>query len=224
MDVQVDFLFGAVLLDHDFVQDCGDKGGMDAVLEGEFPLQGGADFLQLFRRPPALFRFRPEGFQPFLQGLCLPVEPVVALLELRRGDNALDAHFQQAVFFCPEGGQVLLDAADVLGIVVLVGNGLENRHHRVNDSLFVLRQLVEDIGHNLVQLCCPELGRGAGRPALVPVDPALPDLLIPFGAFQQLTVEAGPVLLADNLAAVGIAVVELCPALMLPHLLTAALV
>ena len=70
----MDFLFGAVFLDHDFVQDRGHQGGVDTVLEGELPLQGGADFPQLRIRAPPLFRLRPEGFQPLLQGFRLLVE------------------------------------------------------------------------------------------------------------------------------------------------------
>ena len=224
VDVQMDFLFAAAFFDHDFLQDCGDQGGMDAVPEGECPLQGGTDFTELRRRPPFLFRFPPKGLQPFLQSLCLLVEAVVALLELRHGDDALDAHLQQAVFFCPEGGQVLLHAADILGIVVFVGDGLENGHYRVYNGLFVLRQLVKNIRHDPVQLRRPELRRGAGRPAFISVDTTLPGLLFTLGAFQQLTVEAGAVFLTDDLAAVRISVVEFRPALMGHHLFTASLV
>ena len=153
-------------------------------MEGELPFQSGSDFLQPCRRPLSFFRFRPEGFQPFLQGLGLLVEAIVALLELRHGDDALDAHLQQAVLFCLDGRQVLLHAPDILYVVMFVGDGLENGYHRVDDGLFALRQLVEDIGHDLIQLRCPELGRGAGRPALVPVNSALPDFLFTLGAFQ----------------------------------------
>ena len=64
MDVQVDFLFGAVLFDHDFVQDRGDQGGVNAVLEGEFLFQGGADFLQLLRRPKLGRRASRPAFIP----------------------------------------------------------------------------------------------------------------------------------------------------------------
>lgn len=91
-----------------------------------------------------------EGFQPLLQGLGLLIEPVIALFELRHGDDALNAHLQQAVLFCPKGCQVLLNAADVLGVVVLVGDGLEDRHHRVDDGLFVPGKLIEDVSHDLV--------------------------------------------------------------------------
>ena len=95
-------------------------------MEQKLLLQGGADFLQPVCRPPSLFRLRLELPQPFLQPVDLFVEPVVALLELRCGDGPLDAHLQQAVFFCPNGGQVLLDAPDILDVVVLVGNGLKS--------------------------------------------------------------------------------------------------
>ena len=43
----------------------------------------------------------------------------------RRADDPINAHFQQAVFFCLDGGQVLLNAPKVLGVVVLVRDGLE---------------------------------------------------------------------------------------------------
>ena len=107
---------------------------------------------------------------------------------------------------------------------MLVGDGLENSHHRVDDGLLVLGQLIEDLGHDLVQLHGPQLRRGAGRPAPVPIDPALPDLLFALGAFQCLPVEAGAVLLAYDLAAVWIAVMELCSDLVGHHLFTAPLV
>lgn len=41
----MDVLFGAGFLDHNFVQDGSDQGGVDYVLKGELLLQSGADFL-----------------------------------------------------------------------------------------------------------------------------------------------------------------------------------
>ena len=88
--------------------------------------------------------------QPFFQGFDLLVEAVVALLELQPGDDALNAHLQQAVLFCVDRGQVLLNPADILRVVVFVRDSSENGHHRVDDSLLVLRQLVKDFGHDLI--------------------------------------------------------------------------
>ena len=44
IDVQVYVLLGAGFFDYDSVQNRGDQGGADAVLEGELLLQSGADF------------------------------------------------------------------------------------------------------------------------------------------------------------------------------------
>ena len=76
----------------------------------------------------------------------------------------------------------------------------------------------------LHQLRCPELRRGTDRPALVSVDPALPDFFVTRGTFQQLPVKAGSVLPTDNLAAIGVAVVKLRGTLVLFCLLAVALV
>ena len=45
MDVQVQRLLGAALFDYNMVQNGGDEGGIDAVLEGQFLSQNGADFM-----------------------------------------------------------------------------------------------------------------------------------------------------------------------------------
>ena len=107
---------------------------------------------------------------------------------------------------------------------MFVRDRLEDGHHCLDDGLSILGQLVKNARHHLVQFGSVELRRRAGRPAPVPIYPALPDLLLPRPAFQHLPVEAGSMLLTDDLSAVGVAVVEFCSALMGHHLFAAPLV
>lgn len=84
---------------------------------------------------------------------------------------------------------------------------MDNAYHSIDDGLLVLSKLVKNLCHDLIQLSGAKLGRGTGGSAPVAVDPALPDLLFPQRTFPHLAVEAGTVLLADDLAAVRVAVV-----------------
>ena len=154
----------------------------------------------------------------------LLVEGIVALFEFRRGEGALYAHLQQAVLFGIDGGQFRLDPSGILAVVVLIRNGLNDLHHSVHDRRLILRQLVEDLRHDLVQFRRPHLRCGAGCPPPIPIYPALPDLFLSFGAFQHLSVKAGPMLFTDDLAAVWIAVMELGGTLVGHHLGAAPLV
>ena len=60
VDVQMQHLFGAALLDDDMVQNRGDDGGADSLLAGQLLFQRRADFLKLRRDLSVLCRFRLE--------------------------------------------------------------------------------------------------------------------------------------------------------------------
>lgn len=63
-----------------------------------------------------------------LQFPNLLIEGVIALFELRRGERALNADLQQAIFFCINSRQLRLYPYDILTVVVLIGNGLNDLH------------------------------------------------------------------------------------------------
>ncbi len=49
-----------------------------------------------------------------------------------------------------DGGQVFLNVSNFLGVVMFVRDGLEDGHHSVDDNLFVLSQLIKNLGHDLI--------------------------------------------------------------------------
>lgn len=77
-------------------------------------------------------------------------------MDFRCGNDALDAHFQQAVFFCLDGSDIILNALGVLDVVMFIRGRLDRFDQGVDDGRLILGQLVEYAGHDLIQLCGPQ--------------------------------------------------------------------
>ena len=208
--------------DNDVIQNCGHQPGVDVLPKRELPLQGGSDLLQPCLGEPALLRLLMNQRDLPLQLPELPVEAVVPLPELRRGECPRKAQLQQVILLGTDGGALRLQVPGAGGTARRTGGGPDQAQSGLNDSLLVGNRQRKNPGHDPVQLRRIQLRRGAGRPPSAAVLPALPHLPLPTAAFQQPAVEAGAVLLTEELAAVGIAVVKFRGALVGFHLLAAA--
>lgn len=101
--------------------------------------------------------FLAQDRKLFLQLLDLLIEAIVTLLEFVNGDSASYTDFQQTVLFGVNSGQVFFKFQSVTLIVVFIWHGLDHLHHRLYDGLLILSQLIENPGHNLIQLRGTEL-------------------------------------------------------------------
>ena len=173
---------------------------------GENPCQGEPHFLQLFRGHSTFFLFLFQCLQLLFQVLDLPVEGIVAQFEFFVGKSAVNAHFQDPVLFPLNGSDFPFNPGGVPLIVPRMGDRLNHLNHLIHDSLFGEDQLVKNTCQDLVQLCGTDQGgRTTGSAAFV-VDLALPGFLFVPGSPRCCPVVGGVVDLAEDFAAVGIAV------------------
>ena len=99
-----------------------------------------------------------------------------------------------------------------LFIVHLFGHLSQHCNQRIDDSILIFHHLGKNPCQNLIQLLAADLRCRAGSSALLPVDLALPHLLIPRCALQHLPVEGGSMFLADDFGAVRITIMIGCSA------------